>query len=96
MARDKHHIVPIAHLAGFTDDGTAGGALWVYDYFTGKQYSSTPRKVCREKDFYSVHDEPGIDPNFIEGMMAKLESILAPEIRSMADAGRARDKKHVG
>jgi ketosteroid isomerase-like protein len=90
----KHHIVPAFYLAGFTKTGSLTDALHVFDYGSGERYQSTPRKVCRETDFYRV-EEPGEDPFLIEKLMAWHEDIVAPHVRQVG-SGRASNKRQVG
>jgi hypothetical protein len=90
----KHHIVPAFYLAGFTKTGSPTGTLHVFDYASGKRYRSTPRKACRETDFYRV-DEPGEDPYLIEKVMSWHEDVVAPYVRQVG-SGRASNKRQVG
>jgi hypothetical protein len=90
----KHHIVPTFYLTGFTKSGSPTGTLHVFDYASGKRYRSTPRKACRETDFYRV-EEPGADPYLIEKVMASHEDVVAPHVRQVA-SGSASNKRQVG
>ncbi len=90
----KHHVVPAFYLAGFTPSASPTGALQVFDYASGKRYRSTPRKVCRETDFYRV-EEPDVDPNLIEKLMSWHEGIVAPYVQQGA-TGSVTDKRQVG
>jgi hypothetical protein len=91
----QHHILPVFYLAGFTDTGSADGRLHVFDYFQDKHYTSSPRRVCRQRDFYRIA-EPGVDPNIIEKDMADLEQLVAPVLQRTREAGRVRHAKDVG
>lgn len=90
----KHHIIPAFYLAGFTESGTQGGVLHAFRYVTAKRYVTTPRKACRETDFYRV-EEPGFDPNYVEKLMSWHEGVVAPHVQQVA-TGSVRDKRDVG
>lgn len=91
----KHHVVPAFYLAGFTRNGLQTGTLHVFDYSTGKRYRSTPRTACRETDFYRI-EEPGVDPNQIERLMAWHEGVVAPFVQSIASSGSVTDRRQIG
>lgn len=91
----KHHILPAFYLAGFTATGTVRGRLHVFDYATGKAYLSTPRRACRETDFYRV-EEPGVDPNYIEKLLAWHEGVVAPHVQGIARTSKVKDPRTVG
>jgi Protein of unknown function (DUF4238) len=90
----KHHIVPSFYLAGFTPTDSANGALQVFDYATAKRYQSTPKKACRETDFYRV-EEPGLDPHDVEKVLGWHEGGVAPFVKAVA-RGTVADKRQVG
>ncbi len=90
----KHHIVPAFYLAGFTTSGTSSGSLHVFDYATAKRYVSTPRKACRETDFYRV-EEPDVDPNYVEKLMSWHEGVVAPYVQQVA-TNSVTDRRQVG
>jgi hypothetical protein len=91
----QHHIVPAFYLAGFTDTGGIDGKLHVFDYFRTKQYRSSPRRVCREKDFYRIH-EPNEDPNVMERNMAATEHAIAPTLSEVVERGKVFKLQQVG
>jgi hypothetical protein len=90
----KHHLIPAFYLAGFTESGNQGGVLHAFRYATAKRYVTTPRKACRETDFYRV-EEPGFDPNYVEKLMSWHEGVVAPHVQQVA-TGSVRDKRDVG
>jgi hypothetical protein len=91
----KHHIIPTFYLAGFTSTGSPEERLHVFDYATARRYVSTPRKVCRETDFYRV-EEPRTDPTVIEKVMAEHEALVAPFVQHIAKTGTVTHKRQVG
>jgi hypothetical protein len=84
----KHHVVPAFYLAGFTQNDSSKGVLHVFDYTRGKRYESTPRKACRETDFYRV-EEPGIDSNLIEKVMSLHESAVTSSVQLVGSGDTA-------
>jgi len=91
----QHHIVPASYLAGFTDTGGIDGKLHVFDYFTAKRYRSSPRRVCRERDFYRIH-EPGEDPYVMERNMAAVEHNIALTLSEVMEGGKVAKLQQVG
>jgi hypothetical protein len=63
----QHHIVPAFYLAGFTPTLDLDGALWVFRCKTTNHFQTSPRKACRERDYYRFHtsDESADDPFFM-------------------------------
>jgi hypothetical protein len=74
-----HHFVPQFMLAGFTDDGTRNGFLWVSDFKAVKQWKSRPINVGHERDYYQVRSE-GVSPDLVERALGHVESAAAPVI----------------
>lgn len=91
----QHHIVPAFYLAGFTDTGEMDGRIHVFDYFRAKQYRSSPRQVCRERDFYRIY-EPNEDPYLIERGMAALEQEIAPTLREIKEECKITKIEQIG
>ena len=90
----KHHILSAFYLAGFTATDSRSGSLHVFDHASSKRYRSTPRKACRETDFYRIQ-EPGADPNLIENVLMWHEGVVAPFVRQVG-SGSVSHKKQVG
>jgi hypothetical protein len=91
----NHHIVPQFYLAGFTDTGMDDGTLYVYDYFQAKSYRASPKQACRERDYYRL-EEPGVDPNELEGELSRVEGEIAPVLRAVIDRGKIAHGSEVG
>lgn len=91
----KHHLVPAFYLAGFTVRGSKNALLHVWDFHRAKRYPSTPRKACRETDFYRI-EEPGLDPNYVEQLFARHEATVAPFIEQIRTNRGAANKREVG
>jgi hypothetical protein len=83
----QHHIIPACYLSGFTDTGTAGGRIFVFDYLRNRHFETSPKTIARERDFYRI-EEPGVDPNAIEMLLSEFESHAAPILSNVRDAGR--------
>jgi hypothetical protein len=73
----KHHFVPKAYLAAFTNNGTKDGHFFVLDTQTGKSFSTTPNNVAAERDFNRV-DLLGLPIDVLESALARFETDLAP------------------
>ena len=71
-----HHWIPQCYLKGFTSNGQTDGQLYVVDAKQRKAFTTRPRNVAAERDFNRI-DVPGLDPNQVEGDMARFESDLA-------------------
>jgi hypothetical protein len=84
----QHHLISAFYLAGFTASGRTDGAIEVFDYFTAKQYRSSPKNVCKERDFFKI-EEPGVDPYLFEKIMAEFEKKIAPTVQTVAKEGRS-------
>ncbi len=91
----KHHIIPAFYLAGFTNTGSPSGLLQVFDYRSGKRYKSTPRRACRQTDYFRV-EEPGLDSNYIEKVLAWHEGVVAPFVQGIARTGKVESKRQIG
>jgi len=61
----KHHYIPQVLLAGFTDDGTSAGTLFIADLVRLKTYASTPEGTGAETN-YNLLEGDGLDPFGIE------------------------------
>ena len=91
----QHHLISAFYLAGFTASGRTDGAIEVFDYFTAKQYRSSPKNVCKQRDFFKI-EEPGLDPYLFEKITAEFEKKIAPTVQTVAKEGRVSHKKQVG
>ena len=91
----QHHILPVFYLAGFTDTGSSDGQCYVFDYTRSKRYRSSPRQICREKDYFRIH-EPDRDPFLIERTMAEVEAAIAPVLQRIVRRGKAVSTSEVG
>ena len=82
----RHHILPIFYLAGFTDTGTRKGRIHVFDYFRNARYHSNPNQVANEREFYRIY-ERGYHPYVVERDLAQLENELAPVLYRVVETG---------
>ncbi len=69
----KHHYVPRFYPAGFTDNGTPGGRLYVLDKVEQRQWLSTSKDTGCQKDYHLVDLGPGIGPMGVEKKLAPIE-----------------------
>ncbi len=73
MVRAKlHHYVPQFYLRRFA---SKKGRIWVWDKTADKSFSTTPKAIAAETDFYKLHDfaRMGRDPLIMEKQFAGLE-----------------------
>src|SRR5208337_2789424 len=76
----KHHYLPQAYLAAFTDTGTREGQFYVFAPDNGNCFHTSPKNVAAQRDFNRV-DIPGESPDIVE-------QSLSQEERHMVDACR--------
>jgi hypothetical protein len=88
-----HHLVPAFYLAGFTKAGTHEGKLHVFDYLRNRHYSSSPRQVGRQKDFFRIN-EPGVDPYVLERELGKVESDYGAILQEIKTENRISKPQH--
>jgi hypothetical protein len=74
------HTVPASYLAGFSEDGTKDGRLWVTDKLRRKQFAGTPKTCGRENHFYTAEWGNGVDRYGVEKAFGRLETKWAPII----------------
>ena len=83
----NHHFVPQGYLAGFTDDGTRDGRLFVSDLVSRSIFQTKPRKVAAERDFNRI-DANGQDPDALERALGEFEGRAASVIRGIRESGQ--------
>src|SRR5258706_1436624 len=77
MVRAKlNHYVPQFYLRRFA---SKKGRIWVWDKTSDKSFSTTPKAIAAETDFYKLHDfaKIGRDPIIMEKQFAGLEGIAS-------------------
>lgn len=82
----NHHFVPQGYLAGFTDDGTRDGRLFVSDLASGSVFQTKPRNVAAKRDFNRI-DTDGQDPDVLEQALGDFEGRAAAVIRGIRESG---------
>jgi hypothetical protein len=82
MHHRSHHFVPAFVLAGFTEEGTRDGGLWVLDRVQRSWRPSTPNKCGCENHFYAI-DRPGLDPLEAEKAFGTIENHTANIVRAV-------------
>jgi hypothetical protein len=78
----RHHYLPQAYLAGFTDTGKINGRINVLDVETGARFRTSPKNVAVELDFNRV-DIEGKSPDVIEKVFSHFEDSAAQVIREV-------------
>ena len=82
----RHHYLPRAYLAGFTDSGTIDGRCCVLDVHSGKRFESSPTNLAVERDFNRIEIE-GEEPDALEQAFSELEGHATAAIRRASDTG---------
>ncbi len=82
----NHHFVPQSYLAGFTDDGTRDGWLFVSDLVSRSVFKTKPRNVAAERDFNRV-DIEGRAPDALEHALGDFEGKAASVLRGIRETG---------
>jgi hypothetical protein len=82
----RHHYLPQAYLAQFTDLGTKEGQFHVQEIETGRTFRTSPKNVAVELDFNRV-DVDGLSPDFIENALAPMEQAAVEAIANTVAAG---------
>jgi hypothetical protein len=77
----RHHYLPQAYLAAFTDTGTKDGRFYVLDS-SGACFRTTPKSVAAERDFNRV-DVEGKPIDIIEQEFATFEDSATQAIRNV-------------
>jgi len=88
-----HHYLPQFYLTRFTPGGPPEEHLWVLLFDPWKQWQSLLSKVAKERGFYRVENEDGVDPLAFEKSLADLESKAAPVVRSVVQTERLPPRK---
>lgn len=78
----RHHYLPQAYLAAFTDTGTINGRFFVLDTVRGIYFRTSPKNVAVEKDFNRV-DVEGKSSDIIENTIAPCEDSATQAIRNV-------------
>jgi hypothetical protein len=78
----KHHYLPQAYLAAFTDTGLKNGQFWVIDTSSGARFCTSPKNVASERDFNRV-DVIGKAPDIFENALSKFENHAVQACRNV-------------
>ena len=82
----NHHFVPRGYLAGFTDNGTRDGRLFVSDLVSRSIFQTKPRNVAAARDFNRI-DADGKDPDAFERSLGEFEGRAVSVIRGIRESG---------
>jgi hypothetical protein len=78
----RHHYVPKCWLAGFTENGSEGGRLFVTDLKRQNQWQTTPINAGHRRDFYRI-SVPNMEPTAFETVFGSIESSIAPTLKEL-------------
>lgn len=81
----RHHFVPQAYLAGFTDTGTKNGQMYVMEAETRRSFRTSPKNIAVEKDFNRI-DVDGYPLDYIENTLSPLEGSAVQAISRISDS----------
>lgn len=81
----KHHYIPQAFLAGFTEQGKKDGQLYVFDPANGTSFRTIPKKVAAERDFNRV-DVLGKPIDVVEKALASFEMNAIEAIKRVVES----------
>lgn len=81
----RHHYLPQAYLAAFTNNGCKDGKFFVLDAQTGLAFSTSPINVAVKRDFNRV-DIEGRSPDAIESGLAPFEAEAVHAIRRVIES----------
>lgn len=78
--RTGNHLVPVTYLRRFTDDGTRGGRLWMYDRENPNEpVQLPPHAVAKKNDLYVWGEEVGLEPrDATERVLSYVEHSFSP------------------
>lgn len=82
----NHHFVSQGYLAGFTEDGTRNGRLFVAGLVSRRVFPTNPRNVGAERDFNRIEAD-GYDPDTLERQLGEFESTAISVIRGIQASG---------
>lgn len=86
LARN-HHFLSQGYLAGFTDDGTREGQLFVWDIVSRRSpFQTKSRNVAAERDFNRIEVD-GYDPDIMERQLGEFEGEAISVIRGIQASG---------
>jgi len=88
----RHHFLPQFYLAGFTLSGQRDGELWALWLKDGRRWRGKPETLGYEKDFYRVGEVAGVAPEAVEQLFAKVESDMAPVLRTLVERQALPDR----
>lgn len=80
----KHHYVPQAYLAAFTDTCRKEGQFFVLDVEKGRAFRTSPANVAAQRDFNRV-DVEGRSPDALENALAPFEGEAVAAIRRVIE-----------
>ena len=88
----RHHFLPRFYLAGFTLSHDRDGDLWALSVKDARQWKGKPGTLGHEKDFYRVEEVEGIAAEAVEDLFAKVESDVAPALRTVVEQQALPDR----
>lgn len=87
-----HHYLPQFYLAGFTQEGTLDGKLYVVDIKEGRDFTTNLRNVGAQRDFNRI-ELPNYEPDALENALSGFEGQVAGILRWMENNSKFPDDK---
>ena len=78
----KHHYIPQAYLAAFTDTESKDGQFYVIDVDNGNGFRTSPKNVAAQRDFNRV-DVEGKPPDVLEQALSPVEERMVEACRNV-------------
>ena len=81
----RHHYLPAAYLASFTDTGKKEGQFFVIEVSGGRSFRTSPKNVAVETDFNRVNIDR-LSPDAIEQGLSSFEQKAVKAVRQILDS----------
>jgi len=81
----RHHYIPAAYLAGFTNSGEKEDKLFVFDQQSLRSWESSPDESAHKRDFYRLDPGENLDEFAIEKALGEFEGIAMPVLRKIEE-----------
>lgn len=89
----NHHYVPQLYLRKFADGVGRRARVFTYDSFTNRAFKTLVRNVASKRHFNRVEID-GVDPNYLEDGLAKMEGEMAPFLAEVVAEKRFPTSEH--
>jgi hypothetical protein len=91
--KSNHHFIPQFYLRGFAQGVGRQAKVFTFDKDTKGAFSTLVRNVGSRRHFFRV-DADGVDKNFIEDEMSKIEAVMSAHLKDVIEARRFPSEDH--